>query len=136
MHELYELKELLCKKLEEYGRKGDITANTLEVVDKLARATKNIGKIIEMNEETEEGYSSDAGPYRGGSYTGGGSYARGGRRGGGRRGGANQYGSYAMGGYSRANEDTISQLHELSEMMPDEHLRMKVQRIVSNMEGR
>lgn len=124
MHELYELKEMLCKKLEEYGRKGEITASTLDVIDKLAHATKNIGKIIEMHEEMED---SD-GSYRGGSY------ARGRRSG--RRGGANQYGSYAMGGgYSRGSNDVISQLQELSEMMPDEHLRMKVQRIVSNMEN-
>lgn len=68
MHELYELKSMLCKKLEEYGRKGDITASTLDVIDKLAHAVKNIGKVIEMDEESE--YS--------GNYDGGRSYARGG----------------------------------------------------------
>ena len=67
MHELYELKSMLCKKLEEYGRKGDITASTLDVIDKLAHAVKNIGKVIEMDEESE--YS--------GNYDDGRSYARG-----------------------------------------------------------
>ena len=51
MHEIYELKEMLCRKLEEYARKGDVTSSSLEVVDKLAHAVKNLGKIIEMYEE-------------------------------------------------------------------------------------
>lgn len=96
MHELIKLKEMLCKELEEYGSKGELNSGTLEVVDKLAHAVKNLCKIIEAYEDEE--YSG-----RGGSYNMGGmgnnSYARGGR--GGRRGGANQYGSYASGGYSR-----------------------------------
>ena len=99
MHELYELKEMLCKELEEYGRKGDLSAGSLEIVDKLAHAVKNLGKIIEMYEEEDEEYSMAGGSYRGGSYeggggggqTGGGSY-RGGQGGGGSR------NSYARGG--------------------------------------
>ncbi len=34
MHELYELKETLCKNLEEYGRKKDLKAGDLDVIDK------------------------------------------------------------------------------------------------------
>ena len=45
MHELYELKEKLCDELKEYGSK-DLSAGTLDVVDKLAHAVKNIDKII------------------------------------------------------------------------------------------
>lgn len=56
MDEIYELKEMLCKELEEYGRKGEMSAGSLEIVDKLAHAVKNLGKIIEMYEE-EEKYS-------------------------------------------------------------------------------
>ena len=47
MHELYELKEMLCKELEEYGSKGELTGGTLEVVDKLDHAVKNLDRIIE-----------------------------------------------------------------------------------------
>lgn len=57
MHNVYKLKETLCKELEEYGNKEKIDANTLEVVDKLAHAIKNIDKIIETYEEQESGGS-------------------------------------------------------------------------------
>lgn len=115
MHELYELKELLIKELEEYGRKGELTAGSLETVDKLAHATKNICKIIEAYEE-EEGYSERGGSYRY-AYEGG----QGGNRGGG--GGRNSYegsgnrysregrggggGSYARGRGRNARRDSM-----------------------------
>ena len=79
MHELYELKEKLCDELKEYGGK-DLSAGTLDVVDKLAHAVKNIDKIIEVYEDEGEGYSSRTYPDgMGGSYRGrmGRSYARG-----------------------------------------------------------
>lgn len=110
MHELYELKEMLCKKLEEYGRKGEITTSTLDVIDKLAHAVKNIGKVIEMDEEGE--YS--------GNYDSGRSYARGGNnmRGGGGR-------SYARGrnaqrdSRGRYSGDIREMAMSLGEMMGD-----------------
>ena len=58
-----------------------------------------------------------------GSYARGRNYAR----------GANQYGSYAR-GYSRATEDAMSQLRNLMEETPDEHMRMKIERIMSKMD--
>ena len=68
MHELYELKEKLCDELKEYGGK-DLSAGTLDVVDKLAHAVKNIDKIIEVYEDEGEGYSSRSYPDgMGGSY--------------------------------------------------------------------
>lgn len=138
MHDLYELKETLCRELEEYGKKGEITAGSLEMVDKLAHTVKNLGKIIEMYDEDGQdgsyGYYYADGNTGGGSMARGGSYARGGRRGS-RRGGANQYGSYDMGGYSR-NDDMTSQLHELMDMMPDERLKSKVRNVISRMENR
>ena len=127
MHELYELKEKLCDELEEYGSK-EMTAGSLEVIDKLAHTIKNLGKIIEMYEESE-GYSSRGGmPYEG-NY--GGSYARGGRGG---RTGANQYGSYARGGYSR-NDGMIAELRELMMEAPDERSRKEFERFISKMES-
>ncbi len=127
MHELYELKEKLCDELEEYGSK-EMTAGSLEVIDKLAHTIKNLGKIIEMYEESE-GYSSRGGmPYEG-NY--GGSYARGGRGG---RTGANQYGSYARGGYSR-NDGMIAELRELMMEAPDERSKKEFQRFISKMES-
>lgn len=45
MHELYSLKEKLCRELEEYSHK-DITMATLDVIDKLAHAAKNVDKLV------------------------------------------------------------------------------------------
>lgn len=156
MHELYELKDKLCEELEEYGSK-EMTAGSLEVIDKLAHAIKNLDKIIEAYEEEE--YSSRGGMSGEGSYEGsyGGSYARGGNRGGSRAGGsmarggrgssregrggrtgANQYGSYARGGYSREgysrNEGMIAELRELMMEAPDERSRKEFERFISKME--
>ena len=47
-----ELRKKLCDELKEYGKK-EINAGTLQVIDTLAHAIKNIDKIIETN-----GYSS------------------------------------------------------------------------------
>lgn len=132
MHDLYELKEMLCKELEEYGQKGELTAGSLEVVDKLAHTVKNLCKIIEMCEEDE--YSSWPGSYDDGM---GGSYARG--RGGsrGRRGGANQYGSYARGrgrGYSREG-NLVESLRELMQDAPDEHSKQEINKLIRKMEA-
>lgn len=136
MHELYELKEKLCQELEEYNSK-EMTAGSLEVIDKLAHTIKNLGKIIEMYEESE-GYSSRGGmSYEGGSYEGnygGRSYARGGRGGRGGRTGANQYGSYARGGYSRS-DGMIAELRELMMEAPDERSKKEFQRFISKMES-
>ena len=78
MNEIYELKEMLMKELEEYGRKGELKdVGSLDVVDKLAHSIKNLCKIIEAEEM--EGESSMASYARGGSRAMGGqsSYARG-----------------------------------------------------------
>ena len=78
MHELYELKDMLCKELKEYGEKGELTAGSLDVVDKLAHTIKNIDKIIEAYEE-DEGYSSRSYPDGMGDSYARGRYSREGR---------------------------------------------------------
>lgn len=144
MHELYEIKEKLMKELEEYASQ-DMSAGSLEVIDKLAHAIKNICKIIEAYEE-EEGYSEDG---RGGSYRysyegdgsgnrrysyeggRGGSYARGGGRGRGRNARRD-----SMGRYSRAEDDMDSMIMELREMMgelPPEK-KTEVERFIKKIE--
>lgn len=137
MHGIYELKEMLCKELEEYGEKGDLSAGSLEIVDKLAHAVKNIDKIIESYEEEE--YSSrsyDGGnyngnmPMRGGSYGYGGSYARGR----GRNARRDSMGRYSSeGGYSRTGE-MVDQLRAMMDEAPDDRTRQEIQRLVTKME--
>lgn len=138
MHKLMDLKERLCRELEEYADKDGLDVGGLEVVDKLAHAVKNIGKIIEMVEDEEDysmasgrsyrGGSYGGGSYRGGSYEGGGSYARG------RRNAKRD----SMGRYSRrrsmAGEDIAAQLEELMQQAPDEQTRMELERMMQRFE--
>lgn len=138
MHAIYELKDMLCKELEEYGEKGELTTGSLDVIDKLAHTIKNLDKIIECYEE--EGYSG-----RGGSYadnmggTGGNtgrSYAR--------RRGANQHGSYARGRYNRRDamgrysrdggvEEMVESIRGMMQELP-ENVQRDAQRFVEKLE--
>ena len=63
MNELYELREKLCDELKEYAHK-EMSAGSLDVIDKLAHSIKNIDKVIDGH----EGYS--------GRYDDGRSYAK------------------------------------------------------------
>lgn len=146
MEELYKLKDMLCEELKEYGGKGEMTAGSLEVVDKLAHTIKNLDKIIETYEEEDYSgyYPMYYGENRGGSYEG--SYRQGdGNRGG--QGNRSYRGSYARGrrnsrrdsmgrysseGYSR--HDMAEQLRDLMEDAPDERTRKEIQRLVTKME--
>lgn len=80
MKYLEDLKNMLCEELEKIGKKGELSAGTLETVHKLTDTIKNIDKI-EMLEEAD-GYSEDSrwmadGKMYGSSYDSGNSYARG-----------------------------------------------------------
>lgn len=65
MHKLYDLKSMICEELERQADK-ELTRDSLEIIDKLAHAGKNIMKLIKSSEE--EGGMSKAGSY--GSYRG------------------------------------------------------------------
>lgn len=116
MHAIYDLKEMLCKELEEYGKKGELSAGTLDIVDKLAHTIKNLDKIIEASEEDD--YSNYGGNYEMNRNR---SYARGRNR------------RYSSTGYSR-NSDMVSQLRMLMNDAPDDRTRQKIQNLVSEME--
>jgi hypothetical protein len=124
MHDLYNLKEMLMDELKEYGRKGELNSGSLEVVDKLAHAVKNICKVIDKYEEEEE--YGEYGPSFAQGRTGG--TNRGGNAGGNRgRSGANSYargrGGNArrdtMGRYSRAEDEVSGMIDDLRDMMQD-----------------
>lgn len=155
MHELYELKEKLMKELEEYGSKDEMTAGTLEVVDKLAHTIKNLCKIIEDAEYSSRGGSYDGGSMRGsydssmrGSYDGGsmrGSYD-GSMRGGSYDGSMRSYrSSYARGRGRNARRDSrgryasdsdmmVDQLQELMEDAPDQRTRQEIEKLMMKLE--
>lgn len=133
MHRLYNLKETLIDELKQLGSKDRIELADLELVDKLAHATKNLCKIIESCEEAE--YSEGMGSYagmpnfrhvsyaRGGSMAQGGSYARGR--------GANAKRD-SMGRYSSAG-DFRMELEDIIQDAPNEAVRQKLMETMSMM---
>lgn len=136
MHELYELKEMLCKELEEYGKK-EMTTGSLEVVDKLANTVKNLGKIIEMYDEEysneNRSYNSygrnDGRMSRRGSYGDGNSY----ERGRGRNANRDSRGRYSTEHYSM-NDELVDQLEDLMRTSPDEKTRKEFERFIKKIE--
>ena len=134
MHKLYELKDMLCEELEEYGSKDKLDVGGLDIVDKLSHTIKNLDKIIEKYEEDE--YSM-RGSYEGATYENGRSRRRSHARDNRGRYSRNSYerGRRSMArGYSR-DEDMVMELRELMEDAPDEKTRMEFERFISKIEG-
>ena len=129
MHKLHELKDMLCDELQEYSNK-DLSAGSLEVIDKLAHAAKNVGKLIEMYDK-DDNYSSMGGSYamyRDGNYNRRGSYARG------KNAKRDSRGRYSSDGYSR-NTEVIAELHEIMNDLDDEHTKMEMQKFINKIEN-
>lgn len=57
---MHELKDMLCQKLREYERKGNVSSSDLEQVHMLTDTIKNIGKI-EMQKEYSQGWQDYSG---------------------------------------------------------------------------
>ena len=111
MKELYELKDRLIDTLKEYGRK-DLSGSTLDTIDKLAHATKNLCKVIEDSEDGNSGYYPRS--YRDGAYRM-----------------RDSRGRYASDGYSRGT--LADKLRDLMDEAPDDHTRMEIKRLVDKM---
>lgn len=128
MHEIYELKEMLMNELKEYGKKGEMSAGTLDIVDKLSHAVKNLCKIIEDMEGSDSSYEnrdysrtyrrSDS-PYV---------YARG------RNARRDSMGRYSREEYSQAMDDMTQELRELMKDAPDEQTRKEFQKFIQKIE--
>lgn len=138
MHKLIDLKEKLCKQIEDYADK-ELTPASLDIIDTLAHATKNLDKIIDKYAEREYGSyygSMDYGPSYG-SYYGIRdnrmmprtiSYARG------RVNRMDSMDGYSRGGYSRSN-DIIMDLNDLMNDAPDERSKMEIQKCIQKIQG-
>ncbi len=63
MRTVEDLKEMLCKELDEIGMKQELSAGDLDTVNKLTETIKNLYKIKMFEEE----YRGDGGSYNGGS---------------------------------------------------------------------
>ena len=74
MHDLKNLKDMLVKELEEFGKNGTLSKASLDNIDKLAHATKNVIKVIECCEQDEYSHRmgrsySDGRSYRNDGYS-------------------------------------------------------------------
>lgn len=94
MHTYYDAKDMLKKELDEIVRKGELSAGSLDTIDKLLSSIVHACKIIMYEEYAEDGYSYADGDRDMSEY----SYARG--RGSNGRGRGSQANRDSMGRYS------------------------------------
>ena len=139
MDYMYELKDKLCKELDEIARKPEMGAGDLEIIHKLTDTIKNLDKI-EMLEDG--GGYSQAGDWEieGRAYNRGNSYARRKRDSMGRysRDGRMMRGGYRDGRmYSRAEakEDMMEQMEDLMAQAGSEKEREAIRRCMNQLEN-
>lgn len=103
MNAMYDLRDMLCKELDEIARKGDLGAGDLDIVHKLVGTIKNIDKIAMY----EDGYSrsGDWSADIRGNYGRGNSYANRGKH-------------YVRGHYSRTDATEHMRM-QIEDMMRD-----------------
>ena len=141
---MHKLMEYICDELEELERKAEkenkLSMAEIEYADKLAHIKKSLLSADEMWEDSEYSMAMD------GSYAQGG---RGGRSnamsrrsyasGRGRNARRDSMGRYSReggsydGGYSMAEDDFRADLQELMQDAPNEQIRQKLQRLMSEM---
>lgn len=133
MEYMYELKEKLCRELEEVARKPEMGAGDLELIHKLTDTIKNIDKIDALE---DDGYSRGGdwemegrGNYsrNGGAYNRGSSYAR-------RRDSRGRYTSDRR--YSRDDAKThmIEQMEQMMNGTQNEREREIIRRAMEQLE--
>lgn len=122
------LKDLLCDELDRIASKGELTAGSLDTIDKLTHSIKSIETILAMK---EAGYS----------YNDGMSYDQRGYSGARRnppRNAIGQYKSYDRGnrGYSRddGKEWMIEQLEDMMEEAQDHKVREAIKKAIHQIE--
>ena len=146
MHTYYDAKEMLKKELDQIVKKGELSAGSLETINKLLDSIKNACKIIMYEEYAEDGYSYADGDMDMSEY----SYARG-RGSQAKRDSMGRYSS--EGGYSNArgrrmysrrngrysyagddNEEKIEILRDVMGEASSEDERRMIQKIIRRME--
>lgn len=125
MRYMEDLKEMLCEELDKIASKGELTAGTLDTVQKLTHSLKSIETIMAM-----EDYSGDDMSYE--NYR---RYERGGNRGRSNRG---SYRSYARGGRGRSRRmysgDDMEKITEMMDEVEDPKIRQALQKALDKME--
>lgn len=149
MHTYYDVKDMLKRELDEIVKKGELSAGSLETIDKLLNSIKNACKIVMYEEYSEDEYSSAGGEGMSGGY----SNARG-RGGNARRDSMGRYSREGSGNYSNARggrggrgysrrgysyddgekEEKISILQDMMSDVSSEEERRALQKIIRRME--
>lgn len=115
-----ELEDMLCEELDKIAKKGELSAGSLDTVQKLTHSLKSL-KTIEAMEES--GYSGGMYPMHRYSYDmdGGNSYAMQRR---------DSMGRYSRTGYSR-DDGFVHEMRALMEEAPTDRIRRKMQTILA-----
>lgn len=127
MYDLRNLREMLCKELDEISEKREMSAGDLDAIQKLTSSIKNIYKI-EMFEDGD--YSRDDGYSRGGNWAADlrGTYGR----------GSSYRGRHrdSMGRYSRADarEHMREQLDDMMRDTDDDKTREAIRRCMEQID--
>lgn len=141
MHTYYELKDMLKEELDKIVKKGELSAGSLETIDKLLNSIKNACKITMYEEYKEDGYSYADGDMDMSRYA----YARG-RGSNARRdsmgrysseGGRSNRGGYSRRGYSYdggEKEEKVEMLREMMQEVGSDEERRALQKIIRRME--
>lgn len=149
MHTYYDVKDMLKKELDEIVRKGELSAGSLETIDKLLNSIKNACKIVMYEEYKEDGYSYADSDRDMSDY----SYARGDGRGRGSQANRDSMGRYSSEGrysgardgrtgYSRRSgysydgdkDEKMDMLREMMQEVNTEEERRTLQKIMRKME--
>ena len=131
------VRDMLCEELDNFGSKGELTAGSLDTIQKLTHSIKSIDTIMAM----EDAYSNEmGGSYEGsyGSYRGGGSRGSYGERSGQRRDGRGRY-SRARGrsrgySYDDAKDEMVEQLEDIMQTAPDKKTKDAIRKAIEMME--
>ena len=140
MQKMEELREMLCAELEKITKKGELSAGSLDVVDKLTHSIKSIDTIMAMEDagySNESGYSYARGRGRNAKRDSMGRYSR--------NDGSYDYvdrsyeGSYARNGnrgYSRhdAKEELAMELRELKADAKDPEMTEMISHWIKELE--
>ena len=135
MEYMHELKEMLCDELMQIADKGELTAGSLDTIDKLTHSIKSIATIMAMEDSDYSYENGNMNSYRGNSYRGG-SY-RGNAQ---RRDSRGRYSrnSYARrrGGYSRdeETEKMVEKLEKMMEQTDDMNAKQAIEQAISAIE--
>lgn len=131
MHIYHDVKDMLHEELAEIVKKGELSAGSLETIDKLLNSIKNSCKIIMYEEYADDGYSYADADMDMKDY----SYARG-RGSDARRDSRGRYSSRARRGYSydSGKEEKVTMLREMMGEVSSEDERRALQKIIRRME--